>query len=78
MCCLSPHVIIGAFGFRCVLRSILFEHTLEDGHITGRYVDELEAYIECIRVNMVSMAPLTARNKDHGILVGNFGRKLDV
>ena len=75
---LSPPVIFGTYAPGCVLRTVFLEHALENGHIAGRYVDDLKANVECIWVNMISMGPFTTGDKNHGSLVGNIGSEFDV
>ena len=56
--------------------SVFFEYALEDFHVTGRHVDDLEANVERGRVNVIGTAPLTACDELQGCFAGDICCKL--
>src|SRR5512138_3155801 len=59
----SPQIIVVIFLLRLLLRAIFLAHTLEDRHIRGRHVDDLEADIKCVGIHTIGTAPFAAGNE---------------
>ena len=60
---LLPQIIVGGPVFERILRAIFVEHTLEDRHVAGSHVDDLEADVVCVRVHVVMVTPFAAGDK---------------
>jgi hypothetical protein len=73
---LLPQIIIGFFSPGGILRTILFEDTLKDHHVTGRHVHDFESDVVRSGVNVIRVAPFTAGNENHCGLIGYIGGKL--
>jgi hypothetical protein len=75
---LAPEIIVRRFGTRAgILGAIFLEHALEDNHVTGRHVNDLETDIEGRWVNVIGTTPFAARNEGHVRLVCDFAVQLN-
>ena len=61
----SPQIIVRAAISYLIFTAILVEHTLEDRHIAGRHINDLEPNIEGRRIDIVRLTPLAASDKNH-------------
>ena len=61
-----------------VVCAIFIEHPLEDQHIAGSHINNLETNIETVGINVISMAPLAAGDENHRVLIGDIWCQFDV